>query len=115
MPQLWTDVSDNSPFKTVPLVGTVKVHTTAQGRFITGVDKVMDEGGYVGLEAAAIGPDTDIRAMPARQECHPRRDAKGIGTMIVGEANTLCCQLVKRWGSHEFISGTPKEVWAMLV
>ena len=65
MPQLRADIADNSPFKAVSLVGPIKVHTSAQGRFITGVDKVMDESGYVGLEAATIGPDADIRAMPA--------------------------------------------------
>jgi hypothetical protein len=60
MPQLWTDVSDNSPFKTVPLVGTVKVHTSTQNRFVPGIDKMMNESRHVGLEATAVGPNADI-------------------------------------------------------
>ena len=66
MPQLWTDIPDNPSFKTVSLVGPVKVHTSAQNCFVPGVDKVMDESRDVGLEAATIGPDTDVRTMPAR-------------------------------------------------
>ena len=109
------DIPDDPSFETVPLVGAVEVHTAAQNGFVSGVDEVMDEGGYVGLEAAGIGPDADVRAVAARQERHPRRHAEGIGAVIGGKANPAGGKLVERRGAHHVVPGTPEDVRAVLI